>query len=59
MNLRQRLLIVLPPIAVGIMIVIAWELLCRAYEVPSYLFPAPSAVVRSLVENASDLLFAL
>jgi NitT/TauT family transport system permease protein len=47
------------PIVAGIAILGAWEIACRAYHVPSYLFPAPSAIAVSFLENAPSLLRAL
>jgi NitT/TauT family transport system permease protein len=58
-NLHSRILVVLPPLAVGIIILLGWEIACRAFKVPSYLFPAPSAIWASLVNDAPDLLYAL
>jgi NitT/TauT family transport system permease protein len=59
MNARDRLLVILPPIVVGIIILTLWEVLCRLFAVPSYLFPAPSVIARSLVDGAPGLLYAL
>ena len=47
------------PAAAGIGIVAAWEIVCRAYQIPSYLFPAPSAIATTFVSDAPTLLFAL
>ncbi|RJQ73816.1 ABC transporter permease [Pseudonocardiaceae bacterium YIM PH 21723] len=40
--------------AAGLVIVLIglWELVCRAFTVRSYLFPAPSAIAESFVDNA-------
>ena len=37
-------------LAIGI-----WELLCRVLDVPDYLWPTPSLIVTTLVDNAGDL----
>jgi NitT/TauT family transport system permease protein len=58
-NFRTRVLVNLPPIVVGMVILLGWEIACRAFKVPSYLFPAPSAIWSSLVTDTSDLLYAL
>jgi NitT/TauT family transport system permease protein len=58
-NLRERTLAILPPVVVGIVILVSWELACRAFKVPAYLFPAPSAIGASLVNDAPELLYAL
>ncbi len=39
------------PVLVGIVLVGVWETACRVFEVPKYLFPAPSAIAASFVEN--------
>lgn len=38
---------------------LAWEVFCRSLAIPEYLFPAPSAIARTLVSEAPDLLYAL
>ena len=47
------------PIAVGVIITIAWEAFCKINEVPSYLFPAPSDIATTLANDWPDLLHAL
>jgi NitT/TauT family transport system permease protein len=47
------------PIAVGVIITIAWEAFCKINEVPSYLFPAPSDIATTLAKDWPDLLHAL
>src|ERR1700741_3971581 len=49
----------LPPLGVGILIFAAWELCCRLLDVPSYLLPAPSLIVKTFVANAPALLHSL
>src|SRR5204863_8670309 len=34
-----------------IVLVVAWEIACRAFQVPSYLVPAPSAIAAKLHEK--------
>jgi len=48
---------VLAPVLVGVALVLGWEGICRGFSIPSYLFPAPSAIVASFVENM-PLLFS-
>lgn len=50
---------ILPPVVVGLVVLGLWEGLCRAFSVPEYLFPAPSRVAASLLQNGPDLLRAL
>jgi NitT/TauT family transport system permease protein len=33
-----------------------WEILCRVFNIPEYLLPAPSAVIRAILEVQSQLL---
>jgi NitT/TauT family transport system permease protein len=49
----------LAPIAVGIVILAIWEGACRFWQVPSYLFPTPSAILAALVRDWAVLLRAL
>lgn len=48
-----------PPVIVGLCVLALWEGCCRAFAVPDYLFPAPTSVAASLVQNWPDLLRAL
>lgn len=41
----------LPPLALSLLILAAWEGACRLLAVPTYLLPAPSAVGAALVEG--------
>jgi NitT/TauT family transport system permease protein len=50
---------VLPPLTVGVMMLAVWELACRALGVPSYLFPAPSAIAQSFIVDVPGLMRAL
>ena len=50
---------VMPPVVVGIAVLALWEAACRGFAIPDYLFPAPTAIVASLVQNGPDLLRAL
>ncbi|MEJ2623403.1 MAG: ABC transporter permease [Pseudolabrys sp.] len=49
----------LPPLVVGLIILVGWEAACRLFAIPSYLFPAPSAIAHSIVTNAPSLMWAL
>ncbi|MBO9707752.1 MAG: ABC transporter permease [Caulobacter sp.] len=42
---------VLAPLFLIVLLLAAWEVACRALEVPVYLLPAPSAIGRALVEG--------
>jgi NitT/TauT family transport system permease protein len=47
------------PIAVGIIILAVWEIVCRVAHVPTYLFPKPSEIAVSLYTQGPVLLHAL
>ena len=47
------------PIVVGLLILVLWEGACRAWHVPSYLFPMPSAIAGALVREWPVLVRAL
>jgi len=46
----------LPPVALTVLLLAAWEIACRILHVPPYLLPPPSAVGGALVERAPLLL---
>ena len=48
-----------PPLLTGILLLAAWEGACRAFAVPEFLFPAPSAIVRVFLSDGPTLLRAL
>ena len=47
------------PLAVGITLLVLWQVLCSVYNVPIYLFPKPTDIWVSFVENFASLLRAL
>ncbi|MBX9460934.1 MAG: ABC transporter permease [Brevundimonas sp.] len=46
----------LPSVALTVVLLAAWEIACRAFDLPPYLLPPPSAVASSLVARAPLLL---
>ena len=50
---------VVAPVVVGVLLVGIWQFCCRTFGIPIYLFPAPSDIGQSLLENWPDLLRAL
>jgi putative hydroxymethylpyrimidine transport system permease protein len=44
-----------PPVVLVILAIGLWEVLCRALDVPDYLWPTPSLIITSLVDNAGEL----
>jgi NitT/TauT family transport system permease protein len=49
----------LPPLVVGVLVLAGWEACCRIFDVPSYLVPSPSEILRTFIANAPDLLHSL
>src|SRR5262245_12939898 len=56
---RKKLAVILPPLAVGVLVIVAWEAFCRAFAIPSYLFPSPSEIATTFVTDAPALMRAL
>jgi NitT/TauT family transport system permease protein len=50
---------ILPPLVVGVIVLALWEAACRLFGIPSYLFPAPSAIAQSIVVDVPGLMRAL
>ncbi|MCS6622790.1 ABC transporter permease subunit [Roseibacterium beibuensis] len=46
----------LPPLALSVLLLAAWEIACRALHLPPYLLPPPSAVATALIARAPLLL---
>jgi NitT/TauT family transport system permease protein len=47
------------PLAVGVIIVVIWEIACRALHIPPFLFPKPSDIAAKLMSDWPALLGAL
>jgi NitT/TauT family transport system permease protein len=56
---RERMLRVGAPVAVGLVVLLAWEGLVRALEVPQFLVPAPSVVLKTLLAEWDGLFHSL
>jgi NitT/TauT family transport system permease protein len=52
----DRVLRWVAPIAVGVLVVLVWHALVKAFEVPKYIVPAPMLVVETLIDDR-ELLF--
>lgn len=50
---------ILAPVALGIVLLLVWQILCTALKVPVYLVPTPSAIATTLVQDWSVLSSAL
>jgi len=56
---RNRALRIVLPIAIGILTIVAWDLIVRINNIPHYILPGPLLVAKSLVDNWGTLLPAL
>ena len=56
---RKKLADILPPLVVGVLVIVGWEACCRLFAIPSYLFPAPSQIATTFVADAPALMRAL
>ena len=52
---RERLARFLAPLLIGLLALAIWELVVRVNDIPHYILPAPSLVLRTLVEDWSTL----
>lgn len=50
-RLGERLLNVLVPLAVGLLVLAAWQGLVAAFDVPRYIVPSPALVAKTLVDD--------
>ena len=55
-DLRQSILHALPSIVITILILILWEFLVGAFNIQSFLLPAPSAILNAFAEHFDELL---
>jgi NitT/TauT family transport system permease protein len=53
---RDRRNEILSPILMTAFLLVAWEAAADVFKIPTYLFPAPSQIVRAGIDNASLLL---
>ena len=49
----------LAPAVLGVLILAAWQLICRAFSVPAYLVPAPADIADTLAADGPMLMAAL
>src|SRR5262249_59352057 len=56
---RKKAADIVPPLAVGVLMLIAWETFCRALAIPPYLFPMPSVIAQTFLADTPPLLPAL
>ena len=55
----EKFVRVFAPLLVGIMLVGGWEIACRTWNVPIFLFPKPSDIAKSLASDWPTLLRAM
>jgi NitT/TauT family transport system permease protein len=48
-----------PPILLFILLVVAWQVICKTMNVPRFLLPAPTDVVEAWIENRQSLIGSL
>jgi NitT/TauT family transport system permease protein len=56
---NERLLKWVAPLAVGILVVLIWHLLVKAFDVPKFLVPSPGLVLETLIQDRELLLRSL
>ena len=47
------------PLALGLVVLAAWEVLVRAYAIPQFVLPGPSAIVNALIADFPSLMASL
>jgi len=55
----ESVMTIAAPLAVGVIIVVIWEIACRALHIPPFLFPKPSDIAAKLMSDWPALLGAL
>jgi NitT/TauT family transport system permease protein len=59
MPLRRRLVRIAAPIAIGVLVLAAWQAVVLIDDIPPYILPAPSAIAASLWSDGPSLFAAL
>jgi NitT/TauT family transport system permease protein len=47
------------PLALGLAVLVVWELLVRAYAIPRYILPPPSSIIEALISDFPSLMASL
>jgi NitT/TauT family transport system permease protein len=55
----KKIFDILFPLLLGVLLLGLWEWIVAAKQIPPYVLPAPSAIVRALFENFSSLMLSL
>jgi NitT/TauT family transport system permease protein len=53
--LRAVWRVVVPPLIVGALVVLTWQLIVRIFDIQPFLLPAPSEILSALVDNADKV----
>ena len=53
---RDRRTEIISPILATVLLLVAWEVAADFFNIPTYLFPAPSKIIAACIDNASLLL---
>ncbi|MFN2362182.1 MAG: ABC transporter permease, partial [Marinobacter sp.] len=56
---NERFVQIAAPLAVGVLVLLLWQITVTGFEVPKYIVPSPVDIVRSLVTNFASLFNAL
>jgi NitT/TauT family transport system permease protein len=57
--LGQRAARIIAPVAIGLLVLAAWEAIVRVGGIPPYILPAPSAIAQSLLVDGPSLMGSL
>ena len=57
-KIRQPIADIAPALALMTVVVVLWELAIRLFNVPTFVLPAPTAIVQSLIESRGQLFSA-
>lgn len=57
--LKPRFTCVAAPLLIGVVLLLAWQWICMAFEVPSYLVPTPVLIAKTLVADWDLLALSL
>jgi NitT/TauT family transport system permease protein len=59
LNANFRVFRIFLPVALGIAVLAAWEGIVDAYQIPSFVLPAPSAIAQALLDDLPSLMASL
>lgn len=56
---KEARLRIIGPVVVGLVLILSWQAFCTARAIPVYIFPKPTDIAASLIEEAPTLFWAL